>query len=82
MPTDAEFEALREQVTQLREGRATTAAEMKAVSTRVDTIATDVKEILGYVQRAKGSWKTLASLGAIITFVVEGAHQLVAVLHK
>lgn len=82
MPTEAEFETLREQVTLLRENRATQAAEMKAVSTRVDSIATDVKEILGYVQRSKGSWKTLASLGAIITFVVEGAHQLVGLLHR
>jgi hypothetical protein len=82
MPSEAEFAALREQVVALREDRATHAEKIVAVSTRVDTIATDVKEILGYMQRAKGSWKTLATLGGVIAAVVEGIHQLVTFLHK
>ncbi len=76
-----EIVEIREQVTQLREDRATHAAEIKAVSTRVDTIADDVKTILGYIERSKGSWKMLVAIGGVTTAFVEGAHQVVSWLH-
>lgn len=80
--TEAEFTILREQVTVLRENRATHAEQINAIASRVDTMATDIKTILGYMERSKGSWKTLVALGTIITAVVEGAHQLIGIFHK
>lgn len=44
-------------------------------------IAADVKTILGYMERSKGSWKTLVALGALIASVVEIAHQIAGFLH-
>lgn len=73
---------LREQVTVLRENRATHAAQINAVATRVDSMAVDIKTILAYMERSKGSWKTLATLGGVIAAVVEGIHQLVGLFHK
>lgn len=77
-----EISELREQVAILREGRAAHAEQINAVATRVDSMANDVKSILGYMERTKGSWKTLVAIGGITTAFVEGAHQLIGLLHK
>lgn len=44
-------------------------------------IAEDVKIILGYMERSKGSWKTLVAISGIIATVVEIFHQLGGFLH-
>lgn len=80
--TDGELADLREQVATLREGRAAHAAKIEAIATRVDSIANDVKTILGYMERTKGSWKTLVVLGGVVGALVEGIHQFLALFHK
>lgn len=77
-----ELETLREQVNQLRESRAAHAEKINAIATRVDSISNDVKTILGYMERTKGSWRTLVVLGGVVGALVEGIHQLFAMFHK
>lgn len=77
-----EITELREQVAVLREGRASHAQQINAIATRVDTIANDVKTILGYMERTKGSWRTLVVLGGMATALVEAAHWLFGLLHR
>jgi len=77
-----EIDTLREQVTQLREDRATHAAKIEAIATRVDSVARDVTTILAFVQGAKSSWRTLVAIGGVAAAVVECIHQLVGYLHK
>lgn len=79
---ETEFADLREQVTNLREDRATHAAEIKAISTRVDTMATDVKTILGYMERTKGSWKTLVVLGGLAASIGALSYKFLGVFFK
>jgi hypothetical protein len=79
---ESEFAALREQVGQLREGRAAHAEKIEAVATRVDSIAKDVTTILAYMQGAKGSWRTLVVIGGVATALVEGIHQFIGFMHK
>lgn len=77
-----EIAELREQVSKLREDRAAHAEKLNAVATRIDSVSNDVKTILGYMERTKGSWKTLVILGGVITGVVEAVHQLAGIFHK
>jgi len=76
------IETLREQISVLREQRATQAEQINAVATRVNEMSNDIKTILGYMERTKGSWKTLVVLGSTAAAVVEGIHQLVDFIHK
>jgi hypothetical protein len=76
-----ELSDLREQVAVLREGRAAHAEQINAIATRVDSIADDVKTILGYMERTKGSWKTLVALGGVVGAIVEAGHWAVGWLH-
>lgn len=76
------MQTLREQVTQLRESRAAHAEKIEAIATRVNTISNDVKTILGYVERSKGSWKMLLGIGTLMAGVVEGIHQIWAFMHR
>jgi hypothetical protein len=77
-----ELSEIREQVTVLRENRATHAAQIESIATRVDTMATDIKTILGYMERTKGSWKTLVVLGGVVGSLVEIIHQVIGAFHK
>lgn len=79
---ESEFASLREQVTQLREDRATHAEKIEAISTRVDSIGKDVTTILAFVQGAKSSWRTLVAIGGVTAAVVECIHQAVGFFHK
>jgi hypothetical protein len=72
---------LREQVSGLREARATHAEKLDALDTRLIVVSDDVKKILGYVERTKGSWKTLIAVGGITTAAIEGVHQFVSWIH-
>jgi hypothetical protein len=56
-------------------------ARLDALERGQQTIAADVKTILSYMERTKGSWKMLISLGAMIAGVVECIHQIVGFLH-
>jgi hypothetical protein len=73
---------LREQVAQLRETRATHAEKIEAVATRVNEMSNDIKTILGYLERSKGSWKTLLVLGGAAGTLVEAMHQVGPLLRK
>lgn len=77
-----ELSELREQVTQLREDRASHAEKINAISTRMDAVAVDVKAILGYIERSKGSWKMLLGIGTLMAGLIEGIHQFIGMLHK
>lgn len=79
---ESEFAALREQVGQLREGRAAHAEKIEAIATRVDSMAKEVTTILAFVQGAKSSWRTLVAIGGVTAAIVEGIHQLVGFFHK
>lgn len=57
-------------------------ARLDALETGQKNIAEDVKKILGYMERSKGSWKTLVAIGGVIATVVEGAHQLASLFHR
>jgi prefoldin subunit 5 len=76
------IETLREQISLLREQRATHAEQINAIATRVNEMSNDIKTILGYMERTKGSWKTLVVLGSAAAAVVEGVHQIVDFFHK
>jgi len=57
-------------------------ARLDSVEATLNEIRGDVKRLVEYMDRAKGSWKTLVAIGGITTAVVEGVHQLVGWLHK
>lgn len=77
-----ELDSLREQVNKLRESRAAHAEKIEAIATRVNSISNDVKTILGYVERSKGSWKMLVGIGTLMAGLVEGIHQFLEFFHK
>lgn len=57
-------------------------ARLDGLEANVGEIRDDVKKILAYMERTKGSWKTLVAIGGVIAAVVEGAHQLSGFFHK
>lgn len=50
------------------------AARLDSLEEKSDEISKDVKEILRYMERSKGSWKTLVALGAVVGTLVEIGH--------
>lgn len=44
-------------------------------------IRDDVKVVRAYLERTKGSWKTLVMIGGITTGVIEVLHQVIDWLH-
>jgi len=67
---------LREQVAGLRETRGNHAAKLEQLDIRLTDVGDDVKKILAFMERSKGSWKTLVMLGTAAGTVVEGVHWL------
>ncbi len=49
-------------------------ARLDAMEGQVKEIREDVAKILGYMERTKGSWKTLVAMGGLIAGLVEVLH--------
>lgn len=80
--TDADTIAvLREQIADLRETRGSHTAQLKSLNDQAQEIREDVKTILSYIERTKGSWKTILVIGGMATAFVEGAHELLTWIH-
>jgi len=73
---------LREQVAGLRETRGMHTAKLEQLDSKINDMGDDVKKILAFVERSKGSWKTLVVLGGTVGGVVEAAHWLVDLIRK
>lgn len=56
-------------------------ARLDSLEADVSEIKRDVKEILAFMQRSRGSWKTLLALGTAVATVVEIFHQLAGAFH-
>lgn len=56
-------------------------ARLDSMERTLSEISTDVKRLLAYMDRTRGTWKTLVVIGGITTGVVEGVHQLVNWMH-
>ena len=57
-------------------------ARLDNLEASVQEVRSDVKLVLGHLERAKGSWKVIVAIGGLTTAVIEGIHQLVEFLHS
>jgi hypothetical protein len=52
-------------------------ARLIALEKQAAETGADVKKILAFVERSKGSWKTLVGLGTLVAGLVEAGHWVV-----
>lgn len=55
---------------------------LQAQDTRHDVLEAKIDRVLGYMERSKGSWKTLTLVGGFTVGFIEAAHQVVDWLHR
>lgn len=57
-------------------------ARLDNLEASMKEIRDDVKVVRAYLERTKGSWKTLVAIGGITTGVIEILHQVIDWLHS
>ncbi len=55
-------------------------ARLDSLEAKTVEISEDVKKILAFMERSKGSWKTLVALASVAGAVVEAAHWLTQII--
>ena len=57
-------------------------ARLDNLEASMKEIRDDVKVVRAYLERTKGTWKTLVAIGGITTGVIEILHQVIDWLHS
>lgn len=56
-------------------------ARLKNIEFRLESVDGKLDRVLAVTERAKGSWKTLATIGGSLAVVIEGLHQVSDWMH-
>lgn len=57
-------------------------ARLTNIETTLAAVSEKLDRVLVVTERAKGSWKTLATIGGSLTVVIEAAHQFIGWVHR
>lgn len=57
-------------------------ARLDSIEKNMGEMREDVKQILDYISRARGSWKTLVAIGTAATALSEGVHFFIDWMHR
>lgn len=56
-------------------------ARLDAMERQLSSINGKLEVVVSYMERTKGSWKTIVAMVGVIGAIVEGAHHIVEWLH-